>query len=179
MALKATVIKAHLQIADMDRGYYQDHHLTLARHPSETDERLMVRLVAFALNASSTLAFSKGLSDEGEPELQEREMNGDISLWVDFGQSDEKWLRKASGRARKVKVYAYGGRSVPVWWQQNRTTLARFDNLEVWEIPEASVKAMAQFVRRSIQLQCNISEGQILLCDDETSLTVEPVLLKE
>lgn len=179
MALKATVIKAHLQIADMDRGYYQDHHLTLARHPSETDERLMVRLLAFALNASSTLTFSKGLSDEGEPELQDREMNGDISLWVDFGQSDEKWLRKASGRARKVKVYAYGGRSVPVWWQQNRATLARFDNLEVWEIPEASVKAMAQFVSRSIQLQCNISEGQILLCDDKTSLTVEPVLLKE
>lgn len=179
MALKAMVFKVRLQIADMDRGYYQDHQLTLAQHPSENNERMMVRLLAFALNASDSLTFAKDLSDEGEPELSERELSGDTALWIEFGQGDERWLRKACGRARKVKVYAYGGRSVPVWWQQNQSTLARFDNLQVWEIPEPSAQAMARLVDRSMRLQCNIAEGQVWLSNETDSVTIEPVLLKD
>jgi uncharacterized protein YaeQ len=179
MAQKARVIKAQLQIADMLRHHYQDYSLTLAQHPSETDERLLVRVLAFALNASDDLVFARDLSDEGEPELAEYNLHGDIELWIAFGQLDEKWLRKASQKAGKVKVYTYGGRSVPIWWQQNQSTLQRFKNLQIWEIPEASVQEMAGLMSRGMHLQCNISEDQVYVSDGHQSLSLEPRLLKD
>jgi uncharacterized protein YaeQ len=179
MALKATVFKVQLQIADIDRGYYQDHALTLAQHPSENDERMMVRLLAFIINASAHLTFSKGLSVEDEPELWEKSLSGEIELWIAFGQSDEKWLRKASGRAKQVQLFTYAGRSVPIWWQQNQSALARYGNLKVWNIAEQSVSAMAQMTTRNMSLQCNINEGQIWLSDDSNSVLIEPVVLKD
>lgn len=142
MALKATVFKVNLQIADMDRGYYQDHQLTLAQHPSETDGRMMVRLLAFILNASETLSFTKGLCVDDEPELWDKSLSGEVDLWIEFGQADEKWLRKASGRAKAVQLFTYGGRSVPIWWKQNQAALERYKNLKVWNIAEESVTAM-------------------------------------
>ncbi|MDP5134808.1 YaeQ family protein [Rheinheimera baltica] len=179
MALKATVFKVQLQIADMDRHYYQDHSLTLAQHPSENDERMMVRLLAYILNASETLSFTKGLSTEDdEPELWDKALSGEINLWVEFGQSDEKWLRKAAGRAKQVQLFCYGGRSVPVWWKNNEQALARYQNLTVIEIPEDAVKAMAKLVDRNMSLQCNISENQIWLSNAEQSVLIEPVPLK-
>ncbi|MDP5143302.1 YaeQ family protein [Rheinheimera baltica] len=179
MALKATVFKVQLQIADMDRHYYQDHSLTLAQHPSENDERMMVRLLAFILNASETLSFTKGLSTEDdEPELWDKALSGEINLWVEFGQSDEKWLRKAAGRAKQVQLFCYGGRSVPVWWKNNEQALARYQNLTVIEIPEDAVKAIAKLVDRNMSLQCNISENQIWLSNADQSVLIEPVPLK-
>lgn len=179
MALKATVFKVQLQIADMDRHYYHDHQLTLAQHPSENDERMMVRLLAFALNASDTMSFTKGLStDDDEPELWDKSLDGVINLWVEFGQSDEKWLRKASGRAKQVQLFCYGGRSVPVWWKNNQQALERYKNLKIIDIAEESVKAMASLVNRTMDLQCNISEGQVWLSDSSQSILIEPQLLK-
>lgn len=180
MALKATVFKVQLQIADMERHYYQSHSLTLAQHPSENNERMMVRLLAFALNASDSLSFTKGLSaEDDEPELWDKSLSGDINLWVEFGQSDEKWLRKAAGRAKQVQLFCYGGRSVPVWWKQNEQALQRYQNLSVLEISEASVTEMAKLVNRTMQLQCNISDGQVWLSDAEHSVLIEPVWLKK
>ena len=179
MALKATVYKADLQLADLDRHHFGDYALTLAQHPSETLERVMIRLLAFALNASPTLAFTKGLSaEDDEPELWDTSLDGEIQLWVEFGQSDEKWLRKAAGRARQVQLFCYGGRSVPVWWKSSQQALERYSNLKVIDIPEEAVKAMAGLVDRTMQLQCNISEGQIWLSNQDQSVLIEPVLLK-
>lgn len=179
MANKATVVKAQVQIADLVRHYYQDHSLTLAQHPSETQGRLMVRLLAFALNASESLSFARGLSAEGEPELSDQSLTGEIELWVAFGQSDEKWLRKACGRAKKVQLFTYGRNSVPVWWQQNQQALARYQNLQIWEIPESAVEEMAALVTRNMNLQVNISEDQIWLSNNDTNITIELVLLKD
>jgi len=180
MAAKATIIKVRLHIADMDRHYYQDHSLTVAQHPSENAARVMVRLLAFALNASDTLTFGQGLSSESDdPELYERSLADEIELWVEFGQSDEKWLRKACGRAKKVQLFAYGGRSVPIWWEQNQRAFERYRNLQVWEISEEAVSAMAELLTRTMSLQCNISEGQVWLAQGEEAVTVEPVLLKD
>ncbi|MEZ9820419.1 YaeQ family protein [Shewanella sp. 10N.286.45.A1] len=178
MALKATVFKVSIQIADMDRGYYNDHQLTLAQHPSETDERMMVRLLAFAMNASESLAFSKGMCVEDEPELWDKTLSGEIDLWVEFGQSDEKWLRKACGRSKQVLLITYGGRSVPIWWKQNEAAFERYDNLTVINIPEDAVKAMGLLVGKNMALQINICEGQIWISDDNDSVLVEPELLK-
>lgn len=179
MALKATIFKIQLQIADMDRHYYQDHQLTLAQHPSENDQRMMVRLLAFAINASENICFTKGLSTEDdEPELWDRDLDGEIALWVEFGQSEEKWLRKASGRAKQVQLFCYGGRSVPVWWKNNQQALARYKNLTVFDIPETAVSELAQLVSRNMVLQCNISEGQIWLSNEQQSVLIEPQILQ-
>ncbi|MGB6135980.1 MAG: YaeQ family protein [Shewanella sp.] len=178
MAAKATVYKVALQIADMDRHYYADHALTLAQHPSETDTRMMVRLLAFALNASDTLAFSKGLCVDDEAELWDKSLSDEINLWVEFGQADEKWLRKACGRAKQVILYTYGGRSVPIWWQQHQQALTRYENLSVVNFPEDAVKQLAVFVSRNMALQVSISEGQVWLSDNENSVLIEPESLK-
>ncbi|BDM63852.1 hypothetical protein NFHSH190041_13040 [Shewanella sp. NFH-SH190041] len=178
MALKATVFKANLQIADMDRHYYQDHSLTLAQHPSETDERMMVRLLAFALNACDGLAFSRGLCVDDEAELWQKDLSGDIQLWIEFGEPDEKWLRKAAGRAKSVVLYAYGGRSVPVWWQKSQAAFNRYQNLAVWEIPAEQVMAMGQMVSRTMQLNYSISDGEVYISNGDDSVLVTPIKLK-
>jgi uncharacterized protein YaeQ len=178
MAVKATVYKASIQIADMDRHYYADHQLTLAQHPSETDSRMMVRLLAFILNASESLSFSKGLCVDDEPELWDKSLSDEILLWVEFGQADEKWLRKACGRSKQVQLFTYGGRSVPIWWQQNQQGFERYKNLKVINIAEESVKGMEVFVGRSMDLQVSISEGEVWLSNNEHSLMIEPEILK-
>ena len=178
MALKAQVIKAELQIADMDRHHYQNYALRLAQHPSETDERLMIRLLAFILNATDNLEFSRDLSGEGGAELSRVNLEGGIDLWVMFGTPDEKWIRKASQQAKQVKIYAYGGRSVPVWWQQNSTALQRYTNLVVWQLSDESVSAMAELLNRSVNLQCTINEGQVWITDGTKNVALEPQCLK-
>ena len=114
MSPKSTVYKVELQVSDLDRHYYQEHNLTLALHPSETEERLMVRLLAFAMNADERLLFGRGLSTDDEPDLWQRDDTGEIALWIETGQPDEADIRRACGRARQVLIYTYSGRSAQV-----------------------------------------------------------------
>ena len=178
MALRSSVIKAQLQIADMDRHYYQDHNLTLAQHPSETDQRVMVRLLAFALNAHEDLKFSSNLSDEGESELSIMNLHGDPELWVEFGLPDEKWLRKASQRSKVVKLYAYGGRSLPIWWKQNEKDLKRFENLSILTLSDEAIEALERMYQRSMSLQFSINEGAVLVSDGSHAVEIELEKLK-
>jgi uncharacterized protein YaeQ len=178
MALGATVFKVELHIADMDRGYYQAHSLVLARHPSETDERLMVRLLAFALNASETLSFGKGLSTEDEADLHDLDLTGRVVRWIDVGLPSERAIRKACGRADHVHVYAYGGRGVAVWWKQNRSALDRCRNLAVTELPDEATRSLAELARRTMRLQCTIQDGTVWLADDEHSVEIRPLALR-
>jgi uncharacterized protein YaeQ len=177
VALKATIFKVDMQIADMDRNYYQNHALTVARHASETDERVMVRLLAFALYASDALAFGKGISTDDEPTLWEKDLTGAIERWIEVGQPDERELRKASGRARHVVVVNYS-RSAEPWWQQNREALQGIDNLTVLRLPVASTQALAALASRNMQLQCTIQDGLVLMTTDSGVVQVEPELLK-
>jgi len=174
MALKATIFKADLQVADMDRNHYGSHSLTIARHPSETDERMMVRLLAFALHADEALAFTKGLSTDEEPELWQKDLTGSIELWIELGQPDERRIRKACGRARKVVVYNYGGRAAEIWWQQNAERLGALENLRVIDLPAASARALAALARRTMSLTCTIQDGQVWLADQEQTVMLEP-----
>ena len=173
MALKATIFKAELQVSDLDRHHYATHSLTLARHPSETDERMMVRLLAFALNADEHLEFGRGLSAEDEPDLVKRDLTGAIELWIEVGLPDERELRKASGRARAVKVYTYGGRSAALWWEQNRAALERLDNLTVVDIPVT----VGDLAARTMSLQCTIQEGELYLSRDGDTRHFKPTVL--
>ncbi len=173
MASNATIFKATLHIADMDRHHYADHALTLARHPSETDERMMVRLLAFVRHAQEGLEFGRGLSTEEEPDLWLKDLTGNIELWIEAGQPDEKRLRKACHRARQVCVYNYGGRGADLWWTQNREALERLDNLAVFNLPYETSRALTTLARRGMELQCTLQEGQVWLADDKQSITIE------
>src|SRR6266498_5511347 len=178
MALKSTIFKAELSIADIDRGYYRDHALTIARHPSETDERMMVRLLAFALHADDTLEFGRGLATDDEPDLWRRDLTGAVEQWIDVGLPDERDVRKACGRAREVHVLAYGGRAVELWWQGARERLERQERLSVSEVPIEASRALAQLACRSMRLQVTIQEGHIFVADGRTSVPVELRVLK-
>lgn len=176
MALKATIFKASLQVSDMDRNYYGEHQLTLARHPSETDERMMMRVLAFALNAHEHLAFGKGLSDTDEPDLWQKDLTGQIVHWIDVGLPDEKRLIRASGKADQVTVYAYG-RGTEQWWKANAERLKRARNLVVWCVPTDASESVQRLAERSMQLQCTVQDRQIWLSGSGSTLSLEITLL--
>ncbi|HRF56212.1 MAG TPA: YaeQ family protein [Campylobacterales bacterium] len=158
MAAGATIHKAQLNISDMDRNYYETHELTLAKHPSETDKRLMLRLAAFALNASDRLTITTGIDAEDEPALWEKDYSGDIKLWIDIGQPDEKRVRKACGRSEKVIIYTHSAGSATAWWYQNSGVYGRFKNLSVVHLHTDEIESICE---RSMRLQCSISDGEL------------------
>lgn len=174
MALKSTIFKAALNVADLDRGYYREHALTLARHPSETDERMMVRLLAFALFADERLEFGKGLSTTDEPALWLRDYGGEIRLWIEVGLPDERTVRRAAGRADRVVVLAYGGRTAEVWWAKEGGAIARLPNVRVLAIPEDQTTALAALAERGMSFQCTIQDGQAWWHAGATTLLIEP-----
>jgi uncharacterized protein YaeQ len=186
MALKSTIFKAGLQIADIDHNYYADHALTLARHPSETDERMMVRLAALALNAHAlqdicngdgTLAFGAGLSDPDDPDVSLTDFTGRKRLWIEVGQPEDKPIAKACNKADAVLLYCFA-HSAEIWWKGIETKLTRLDRLQVWRIPAESSQALAQLAQRSMQLQATIQEGALMLGDGTRNVDVEPVRWK-
>ena len=178
MALKATIYKVELAIADMTRHYYQTHNLTLAQHPSETVERMMLRLVAFALCAHERLQFGKGISEDSEPDLWQHAYSGDIELWVELGLPEDKLLRRASHRAAQGMVLAYGGTVVDKWWKDCNKVANELPNLTVVAIAAEESQALAALCQRTMQLQCTIQEGQMWFADNEQSVVINPVLLK-
>ena len=178
MALKATVHKIELAVSDMDRGYYARHSLTLARHPSETSERMMVRLLAFAMYADEALAYGRGLSADDEPALWKKDLTGNIERWIDVGLPDERELRKACGRARRVVLIAYGGRGVGIWWNANQGALERLTNLDIVDIPVEATQAMANLADRNMQINATLQDGHIWIGNSEQTVLVEPVTLK-
>ncbi len=170
MATKATIYKALLNIANMDSHYYAEHNLTMAKHPSETDLRLMVRLIAFILNADEALAFSKGISQDDEPDLWTKSLGGDIELWIDLGQPDAKRIKKACGRSKQVIIYTYQEGMASAWWKQIETSLTRFSNLRVIHLDiEGDIELLA---KRAMSLQANICDGELTLIDEEQSVVV-------
>lgn len=178
MALKSTICKADVQISNMDTNYYAQHSLTLAQHPSETEERLMLRLLAFMLHASDTLEFGKGLSNEEEAALWEKDLTDHVTLWIEVGTPDEKRIRKACHKSDRVIIYAYGGRAVSIWWQQTQKNLGRFDNLQVLSVPKESSDALVAMYERTMQLQCTIQDGGIWISNNKDTVQVElePIL---
>ncbi len=174
MALRATIYKADLNIADTDRNYYASHNLTVARHPSETDERMMVRLVAFALQASDELAFTKGLSETDEPDLWAKDLTGAISLWVDVGQPEERRILRACGRADQVVIYCYGGHASQIWWDGVRNKVERARNLRVVNLPAEQSRALGELAERGMQLNINISDGVVYVSAAKGEVTLEP-----
>lgn len=177
MALKATIYKTELSVADLDRNVYENFSLRLAQHPSENDARMMIRLLAFMMYANERLEFGKGLSTDDEPDLWLKDLTGAVELWIYVGQLDERWLRKASGRSNQVVVISYGDRVADVWWEQNRTKLEKLPNLTVYRLSADDMQALAGLVSRAMNLQCTIQEGEVLITGEGDPVRVEPTLL--
>lgn len=178
MATNATIYKAVLQISDLDRHYFQDHTLTLARHPSETEERLMMRVLAFALHADDVLAFGRGVGTEDEPALWQRDATGAIDLWIEIGQPDEKTIRQACGRSKQVVIYVYGPRGAEAWWENQRASLDRLKNLVVTLIPMEGIRTLANMAKPSMHLQWTIQDGHIWIADGTQTIQLELQRLK-
>jgi uncharacterized protein YaeQ len=176
LAPKSTVHRAQLQVSDMDRGYYGSHELVLAQHPSETPERLMVRLLAFALHAHERLEFGRGLSTDDEPDLWRKDLTGLVEQWIELGQPDESRLRKACGRAREVVLVTYGGRGADLWWEKNQAALARCRNLTVLDISAQDSQALAEQLQRGMELQVLVQDGVVQWLDGATTLEITPRL---
>ena len=185
MALKSTIYKAALDVADIDAGYYAHHPLTLACHPSETAERMMVRLLAFALNAhqieslcqgDATLGFGAGLSDPDDPDLSLTDFTGRRRVWIEVGQPDERPLVRACSKADQVRVYAYSAAS-DVWWTSISGKIARMARLEVWQLFADSTRQLADLASRSMSLQATIQDGALIMADSSNSVVIEPVRL--
>ena len=178
MAIKSTIFKAELQITDMDRNYYHDHALTIARHPSENDARMMLRNLVFAMHAHERLSFTKGLSSQDEPDLWQKNLSNEIELWIDLGLPDEKRIRRACGRANQVIIYTYNRTGADAWWHKIQGKLQRFSNLSVFNIDDTTVTALAGFSRRTMQLQFTIADGTTLLSNGEQSLEITPTITR-
>lgn len=174
MALRATIYKADLNIADLDRHYYDSHALTIARHPSETDERMMVRLLAFGLHAQEGLTFTKGLSDTDEPDVWLKDLTGAIDLWIEVGQPDERRILRACGRAKQVVVYCYGGHASTVWWEGVRNKLERARNLRVVHFPATQTKPLSLLAERTMIVNINVQDGAAFVSTAKGEATVEP-----
>jgi uncharacterized protein YaeQ len=178
MAQNATVYKVELSVADMDRNYYETHRLTVAKHPSETDERLMVRIVAFALNAHENLAMTKGLSADDEPDIWQKSLSGELDVWVSLGLPSEKVVRQSCSKAERVIVYPYGGRTAEIWWEKIKGSTTRFDNLEVVNFSEKDTGELARLASRTMKLQINIQDGDVMVSAGDDIVYVRPLRWK-
>lgn len=172
MALKATVYKANIELADMDRNYYDSLQLTLAQHPSETAQRFMVRLICYVLNAHQDLQFGKGISDEDEAALWQINYSDEIALWIELGQIDEKRIKKACNKAQHVKLYCYGS-SAETWWSQSQAALKKYSKLSVEQFSQSTTDALAKLLSKTMEFQCSIQDGQLWLSCDGESLLIE------
>jgi uncharacterized protein YaeQ len=178
MAQKATIYKVELSVSDMDRHYYETHKLTVAKHPSETDERLMVRILAFALNAHENLELTKGLSTDDEPDIWQKSLSGDLELWVTLGLPSEKIVRQSCAKSDQVAIYSYGGKTAEVWWDKIKNSTSRFDNLQVTNFSEDDTDELGKLASRSMKLQVNIQDSDVMVSVDDGIVYLSPVIWK-
>lgn len=173
-AAKATIYKAVLNISDLDRHYYAEHHLTLACHPSETEERMMLRVIAFAMFAGESLQFTKGISTEDEPDLWAKNLSGEIEHWIELGTPQEDRIKRGCSRSKRMTVLSYGSRVAPVWWEKIQSKLTRFKHLDVWFIDSDTSQALAALCARAMQCQVTIQDGRLWFSTELGQVEIDP-----
>ncbi len=175
--MKPTIIKAELQISDMNRHYYEQHSLTMAQHLDESNLHLMGRLIAFALFAEENLEFSKGFFELSEPAIWKKSYSNDLELWIDLGTPEEKRIKKACSLADRVVLFSFSDKSEK-WWSQIETKLSRLQNLTVFTLPEAKVEELANLLERTMQVAVTIDGNQVWITIGEVMVELEPTFLK-
>lgn len=181
MALKAIIHKASVSFSDLDRNVYADHEITIARHPSETEERMMVRLLAWVLNAPANndhgaLEFGKDMWEPEAPSLVQNDLTGLRMHEIEIGQPEDKRLVRACGRSKHVTVYGFAN-ATPAWWAGVAEKLAKVRNLTVWQLPPEQVKALGVVADRAMVLQITLQDGVITVDGGGRSADITPMRL--
>lgn len=164
MALNSTICKLKIALSDMDRNHYDTLNLTVAQHPSETAERMMVRILVFCINAQERLEFTKGLSATDEPDLWVRSLDGQLELWIEVGEPSLDRVKKASRLANDTKVYCFNHKS-KTWWDQGRKNFKQL-KAEFFRFEWEAVQAMAQLQQRTMQLSVSISDSSAFIATE-------------
>lgn len=177
MAEKASVYKAGIQLADMDRQVYGDYSLILALHPSETHERLLVRILAFCYRAAENLTFTRGLSSVDEPDLWRKHDDGRILEWIEVGQPSLERLKKASSQAESVRVFAYG-KGMDIWWKNNAAAMTALPKVSLHAFASDELRPLCDAMQKNMQGSVTITEAMayVTLQDITASLTLQPLL---
>lgn len=164
MALQATPYKIEMNLTDMDRHVYETLRFTVARHPSETEERLAVRLIAYALFYKEHLSFGRGLSDVDEPALWEKSLDDRVLHWIEVGQPDSERMTWCSRRTERFSLVAYG--NLRVWQTKELDPVRSLKNINVVGIEQGALEALAQDLPRSLNWSLMISEGELFITDE-------------
>jgi len=173
MALKSTIFKISLQVNDFNRDHYQLYPLKVALHPSETEARMLMRVLAFALHADERLSFTRGLSSDDEPDLWQKSLSDEIELWLELGQPDVKRLRKASSRSRSVVIYTYGGKGVDQWYDSIQNDLSKLDNVKIIRFDLEAIKTLVSSLQRSTDIDCMIQDNVLSVVMGQCSQDVK------
>lgn len=170
MAHTATVYTFDIQLSDMDRGVYEALALRVARQPSETEEYLLTRVLAYCLEYTEGLAFSRGLAEPDEPALAVRELDGTLRVWIDIGAPDAARLHKASKLGARVVVYTHKDAAQLVR-QLAEGKIFRAEALEVFAVDRALLAELAARLERRMSFALAISDRHLYLTLGETSLS--------
>lgn len=168
MALPSTIYRANIELADIDRAVYETFQTTVARHPSETEERLVARLLALALFSEADLAFTKGLSAADEPDLWVKGPDGRVRLWVEVGLPESERIIKACRHAERVALLA-SGKALANWDQQHLPKLEGIGNLTVISVDQNFITTLASSLERSINWSLTITEGRLYLMNGDVT----------
>ena len=176
MAIKPTIYKFRISLSDLNRHYYDTLNLTVALHPSETIERMMVRVLAYCINAQEQLTFTKGLSEVDEPDLWVRSYDDKTKLWIDIGEPSAERIKKSCRLAEKVKIYCFNSKA-DVWWQQSQgkirqlqASLIKFD----WQ----EIQHLASLVERTMDMSVSISGDSAYIAAQKGEIEVNWQLLQ-
>lgn len=179
MALKATIFKVKLSLSNLNLHHYEDYTLTIARHPSENNLRMMARILAYILSAHEGLALTKGISTDTEPDIWKINHDGSIDHWIELGHLDERRIRQACAKAKKVSLYCYQGNHSQQWFSSIENGLSRFDNLDIIYLSFPDDQNIEDFVERGMNISCNIEDDEIWLSTEEHRLCVNFQFLKK
>jgi len=170
MALTATIYNFDVDLADNDRGVYETLAVRVAQHPSESDEYLIARLLAYLLEYAEGIAFSRGVSEPDEPTISVRDLTGAVKAWIEIGTPDAPRLHKASKAAARVAVYCH--KDTAQWLRQlDRTAIHRADALELYAIDRDLINALVSRLDRRMALSVSITDRELFVSIGDDNLT--------
>jgi len=174
MAIGASIYKVNLNLSNFNTHYYHDFNLTMAKHPSENEARMMFRLAAFCYCAHEDLEFTKGLSTQDEPELWQKDLTGDILHWIELGQPDEKRIKQAAGKSRKVSIFTTNPNSALEWESKIKKKVSS-DKVNIYHLDVTDNGPIDRFVEKSMILSCTLEDNLMHLSNDRERIGIQVI----
>lgn len=172
MALGATIHHFAIQLSDVDRGVYQPLALKVARHPSEAGDYLVTRVLAYCLELTEGLSFSRGLSDPGEPTLAVRDLTGGLRAWIDVGAPDATRLHKAAKAAPRVAVYTHKAPAALLRSLEGER-IHRAEALELYAIDRELIAGLAARLERRMAFDLSVTDAHLFISMEGVTLSGE------